>query len=205
VQPQRFQTQSDGTGPARRGQDHPVGIDSIATNQGQSGATLTGLHRRHLVAEQHPDTNSGEPLGHRRRRLWLLARDEPGVALDDDDLGAKLGEEIGELTPDRPPADDGDRLGLLAGAHRLLAGPRWHGVQARHLGDARCRARVQDEIAVPDPGALDLHDPRLDHAPGPAQQPRPRLLQRRRRQAVVAAVDDPLPARHRLPVGGRGV
>jgi hypothetical protein len=174
VQPQRFQAQSGGTGPAARGQDHPVGVDSIATGQGQPGATLGGLRRRHPVAEQHPDTDGGEPLGRRRRRLWLLARDQPGVALDDGGLGAEDGEEIGELASDRPPADDGDRPGLLAGAHCLLAGPGRHGVQARHLGSKRCRARVQDEIAVPDPGAVDLHDPGLHDAPRPAQQPRPR-------------------------------
>jgi hypothetical protein len=156
VQPQRLQAKPGGTGPAPRGQDHPVGIDEITTDEGQAGASSGALRRCHLLAEQHPDTDSTEPLGHRRRRLWLLARDKPDVALDDGDLASKHGEEIGKLTPDRAPTDDGDRPRLLAGAHRLLAGPGWHGVQARHLGNERCRAGIQDEIAILDPGAVDL-------------------------------------------------
>jgi len=118
VQPQRFQAQPGGAGPAPRGQDHPVGVDSIATSQGQPGATLAGLRRRHLAAEHHLDTDDTEPLGHRRRRLGLLARDEPGVALDDGDLAAEHGEEIGQLAPDRPPpmtaTDRGCSLVLIA-------------------------------------------------------------------------------------------
>jgi hypothetical protein len=116
VQPQFFKTQSGDAGLTPRREDHPAGIDAIATDQGQSGAALAGLRRRHLVAE-------------------------------------------------------------------------------------RCRARSQDEIAIPDPSALDLHNPGLHHAPGPAEQPRPGLLQRRRCQAAVTAVDDPLPTRHRLLIG----
>ena len=125
------------------------------------------LRRRRLLAEQHPDTDSGEPLSHRRRRLWLLARDEPGVALDDGDPAAEHGEEVGKLTSDRAPTDDGDRPRLLAGAHRLLAGPGWHGVQAWQLGNERCRAGVQDEIAILKPGAVDLHDPGSTTRPVP--------------------------------------
>ena len=62
-----------GTGPASRGQDHPVGIDGITTDEGQAGASSGALRRRHLLAEQHPDTDSAEPLGDRLRRLWLLS------------------------------------------------------------------------------------------------------------------------------------
>jgi hypothetical protein len=73
VQPQRLQAQPGGTGLAPRGQDHPVGIDGITTDEGQAGASSGALRRRHLLAEQHPDTDSGEPLGDRLRRLWLLS------------------------------------------------------------------------------------------------------------------------------------
>jgi hypothetical protein len=118
VQPQRLQAKPGGTGPAPRGQDHPVGIDEITTDEGQAGASSGTLRRCHLLAEQHPDTDSTEPLGHRRRRLWLLARDKPDVALDDGDLASKHGEEIGKLTPDRAPpmtaTDRGCSLVLIA-------------------------------------------------------------------------------------------
>jgi hypothetical protein len=64
VQPQRLQAQPGGPGPAARGQHDPVGIEPITTDEGQTGASSGALRRRHLLAEQHPDTDRGEPLGH---------------------------------------------------------------------------------------------------------------------------------------------
>jgi hypothetical protein len=82
VQPQRLQPQPGGTGPAPRGQDHPVGIDEITTDEGQAGASSGTLRRCHLLAEQHPDTTapsrsaidadaSGSSRGISRTLRWM--------------------------------------------------------------------------------------------------------------------------------------
>jgi hypothetical protein len=65
----------------------------------------------------------------------------------------------------------------------------------RHLG-------THGQRHLREPGAVDLHDPGLHDSPGPPVQPRPGLLQRRRRQAAELLVGteppDPCASEHGL-------
>src|SRR5262249_55692152 len=151
------------------------------------------LHRRDLDPGLDRDAATGERPGQLLRDVLVLDRHHARERLEDRDLDAIRGEDVGELDADRTRADDGDRLrmalvanGPVRGDHgllvdrdtrerlRLRAGPeddgaRFQGLRAGalHLDDVLGRERAPPR----EQGDLVLAEEELDALRHPVGDP----------------------------------
>ena len=105
--PQIFQAGAAGRGPASRGQDHPVDVESVAGVQGEVHLAVPGLLRGGgRGAGAHGDAGRGEDFGQVLGDGGVFAGNQLVGGLDKSHLRAEPRVDLGEFAADRAAAQD---------------------------------------------------------------------------------------------------
>ena len=108
-----------------------------------------GLGADHLDAGQGPDAPALELARQLGRDLLVLPRSQTGERLEDGHLGPEGAVQTGELQPDRPRPDDGDRGGDVLQGKGLVGGDECPAVDLDEGQGARVRAAGQHDRSRP--------------------------------------------------------
>jgi hypothetical protein len=145
VDPGRVEVEQVGVGGAAgREQQH---VDVLRLPGGQLEAD-TVAHRLDPVdgsAEQHLPLSAGE-CGEPGRDVGVLLAEQDVAPVDLRHVRAVRREDVGELRPDEPAADDADPLRKRVDPHHGVAGVVRDGVQTRDVGDPGAGARRDHDL-----------------------------------------------------------
>jgi hypothetical protein len=142
--------QLGGDRPAPGSHQEIVGVQLGPVGEGEDDLAVLPPRRGGLGAEQDVDALAPQQVGHRRRDIGVLPRQQLRGALHQGHPAAEDGEHRGELTPDVPAAEDEDRRGQPLEVQDALRRPGPRLAQARQIGQRGRGAGVDHHLATPD-------------------------------------------------------